>query len=161
MVLFTPEPESGLGGTGSLEDRRRRQVQDIEQLALKWLGWLMLSGVVLLIVHYVFGSRQTRIELLIVSASADTIVGAIAEDVIERGAVLTHRAPTTVTITRYKGPEWLFGCFLLLFGIIPGLLYFLFAGKTRTTYVSASPSDVGSRIVISGDDREVQDDLYH
>lgn len=71
---------------------------------------------------------------------------------VGNGFAVAQQSSATVTFTRPKKPSTDIGCLLLLLGIIPGLLYFgLFKGTYTTTLV-ARRGNVGTEMVVSGDD---------
>lgn len=61
---------------------------------------------------------------------------------------------STVTFSHRIGPNPLIGIFLLLLGIIPGVLYFMLAGSSMHCGATAFKTDVGTRVTINGSDIE-------
>jgi hypothetical protein len=68
-----------------------------------------------------------------------------------RGFAIESRLANTVNFSFREGPNVILGCVLLLFGILPGLLYFLLAGGDRRTTLLVNEEGEGSRVYVSGD----------
>jgi len=84
--------------------------------------------------------------------SLDVVTGYL----VQEGVAVAYRGETTATFTRPKKADTGLGCFLLLLGLIPGLLYFgLFKG-TYTTTVTALRQSNGTQLILSGDDTATQ-----
>lgn len=68
------------------------------------------------------------------------------------GHALESRTGNSLTFVRRQKPSAQTGIVLLLFFVLPGILYLLLGGKTVRATIAAFPNDGGSRTVIGGDD---------
>jgi hypothetical protein len=75
------------------------------------------------------------------------------------GFAIVHRSENSITFTRPKRPDTDLGCFLLLLGLIPGLLYFGLYKGTQTVGVYASSTGGKTALTLTGDDRNARYDL--
>lgn len=67
---------------------------------------------------------------------------------------IESRSENSATFARHQGADTGIGCFLMLFFLVPGLLYLLLAAKTVRVTLAAYPHEGGSRVVLGGDDQE-------
>ena len=58
----------------------------------------------------------------------------------------------SVTFARTEGPSIIVGLFLLVLGIVPGLIYFLIPRSPKHTTLVVAEVDGGSRLTLGGDD---------
>lgn len=72
----------------------------------------------------------------------------------ERGFSLAASTERSLTFTRPKKANTDIGCLLLLLGVVPGLLYFGLYKGTQSTTLVAVPEGGGSRLIVTGDDKE-------
>jgi hypothetical protein len=77
----------------------------------------------------------------------------------DRGFIIEQRLGNIINFAFHKGPEMFLGCFLLLLGLVPGLLYFLLAGGDRRATLLVSEGGEGSRVYVSGDKGAPLDEL--
>lgn len=82
----------------------------------------------------------------------------LTQYLVQQGFAVTYETADFVTFARNVGPRADTGCLFLFLGIVPGLLYFLLAGKSTTTTIVTRPrtSDSGSQIVVSGNDADAR-----
>lgn len=78
------------------------------------------------------------------------------EAMLRSGYALQGRTQTSATFTRKDSPSFFLGCLLMLFLIVPGVLYLIFGGSEATVTMAAYPapkgySQEGTRVVIGGD----------
>ncbi len=102
--------------------------------------------------------REQRIGLE-VPASPQVILDAAVERMTRQGWSVQHRSETTASFSRDEGADSCLGCLLLLFFILPGILYLVLANTTTRTTVAAYPHEGGSRVVIGGDNFAVAGNL--
>ena len=102
--------------------------------------------------------RQREREIEVASPPEALLDGAI-ERMTRGGYGIESRTSNTVTFARHEGADGCVGCFLMLFFLIPGLLYLLLAQRTARVTVAAYSHEGGSRVVIGGDDLSVMDEL--
>ena len=74
------------------------------------------------------------------------------ENMTPRGCGLENRIDNTGTFARHQRADTATGCVLMLFFLLPGILYLALASKTVRLTVAAYPEERGSRLVIGGDD---------
>lgn len=82
---------------------------------------------------------------------SEVIAGAVAK-MAARGHTVNSSSDAMVSFTRTQRADQATGCFLLLLGIIPGLLYFGMFRRTMTTTISVIGREGETLIVLSGDD---------
>jgi len=70
---------------------------------------------------------------------------------VSQGFSLESRAVTSATFGNYEEPNAALGCFLLLFLIVPGVIYLLMGGSDQHTTLLLVPEEEGSRVVLGGD----------
>ena len=105
-----------------------------------------------------FGGSVTTADRsnLFLDQSPQEIIDIVTGYLAQEGFAVRYRSENTATFTRPKKADTGLGCFLLLLGLIPGLLYFgLFRG-THTTTVTALHRGNGTQIILSGDDTATQ-----
>ncbi len=90
----------------------------------------------------------------IFAATPDEILSGLMAHMTSRGYSLDSGFGTTVKFSHRIPPNPLVGLFLLLLGIIPGVLYFLLAGSTMHCGATAFRTDKGTRITVNGPDIE-------
>jgi hypothetical protein len=68
-----------------------------------------------------------------------------------RGFIIEQRLGNTMNFSFHEGPNAFLGCFLLLLGLVPGILYFVLAeGDLRVTLLVNEEGE-GARVYVSGD----------
>ncbi len=87
-------------------------------------------------------------------AKPDEILSGLMAHMTSRGYSLDSGFGTTVKFSHRIPPNPLVGLFLLLLGIIPGILYFMLAGSSMHCGATAFRTDEGTRITINGPDIE-------
>ena len=100
--------------------------------------------------------QRTGIE---VAASPQMVLDAAVEMMTREGWAAQHRSETTVSFARDEGADAGVGCLLLLFFLVPGILYFALANKTVRMTIAAYPHEGGSRVVAGGDHQLITGDL--
>jgi hypothetical protein len=89
--------------------------------------------------------------------------GVVLERAVERmtreGWSLQNRDETTASFARDQGAEACLGCILMLFFLLPGILYLLLANKTARITLAVYPHEGGSRLVVGGDDPVTRNQL--
>jgi hypothetical protein len=58
----------------------------------------------------------------------------------------------SVTLARTEGPSIIVGLFLLVLGIVPGIIYFLIPRSPKHTTLMVAEISGGSRLALGGDD---------
>lgn len=89
---------------------------------------------------------------VVVSASPEVVLDQATEYMTRTGYGIQSRTGNTATFARDEGADSCLGCFLMLFLLVPGILYLLLANKTLRLTVAAFSHEGGSRVVIGGDD---------
>jgi hypothetical protein len=82
----------------------------------------------------------------------EALLDGVAEGMIRKGWGIQSRSGNTVTFSRDEGADGCLGCFLMLFLIVPGILYLLLYNTTKRVTASAHPHPGGSRLILGGDD---------
>ncbi len=76
-----------------------------------------------------------------------------AEAFMVGGGFSVHRGGTTATFARDRPANWLVFGVLLLFGVLPGVLYMvMIAAKPLRTTLVAMPTEAGTRLTVKSDD---------
>ncbi len=94
-------------------------------------------------------------------ATPDEILSGLMAHMTSRGYSLDSGFGTTVKFSHRIPPNPLVGIFLLLLGIIPGVLYFLLAGSTMHCGATAYRTDEGTRVTVNGPDIEGMREITH
>ena len=71
---------------------------------------------------------------------------------VRGGYSLESRTTTSAGFVKKRGANGCLGCFLMLFFLLPGLLYLLLARRTQRVTIAAYPEPSGCRALIGGDD---------
>lgn len=87
-------------------------------------------------------------------ATPDEILSGLMAHMTSHGFSVDSGFGTTVNFSYRVPPNPLVGLFLLLLGIIPGILYFMLAGSSMHCGATAFRTDEGTRITINGPDIE-------
>ncbi len=88
-----------------------------------------------------------------VALSPRAVLDRAVEAATRAGHVLEARSENSLTFVRRDKPSSWIAIFLLLFFLLPGILYLLFGSRTlRATFAAFAGEDGGSRIVVGGDD---------
>ena len=82
-----------------------------------------------------------------------------ASYMVSRGYAIESRQANSLTFSHREEPNFPLGCFLLLLGLVPGVLYFLLAGGDRRTTLLATEEGEGCRVYVSGDAGRGQQEL--
>ncbi len=101
---------------------------------------------------------------LFVDLPPKSCVNRVAARMVESGFVVAHRSEDAATFTRPRRPSVRMVVFLLLFFLVPLLLYLLYFAAFRpkqTTSVLAVREDGETRVLVSGDDKRAKRDLKH
>lgn len=88
------------------------------------------------------GSARLETEM----STVDVVSNAVQVMTMKNWTV-SSQTPTAVTFTRRKKPNWLTALVLLLFLLIPGIVYLVLAGKTFSFSVSTRAADMGKTSV--------------
>ena len=78
-------------------------------------------------------------------------IDSAATFMVARGFVLESRTESSANFGNREEPNVALGCFLMLFLIIPGVIYLLMGGTDQHTTLLLVPEEEGSRVVIGGD----------
>jgi hypothetical protein len=70
---------------------------------------------------------------------------------VSKGFVLESRTENSANFGNREEPNAALGCFLLLFLIIPGVIYLLMGGSDQHTTLLLVPEEGGSRVLLGGD----------
>ncbi len=82
-------------------------------------------------------------------APTDVVMSAV-QTFSQRGWVTTSQSPQSISFSKQQAPGCLITFFLLLFGIIPGLLFWIAAKRTLTVSVTAQPRGQAGSLVAVG-----------
>src|SRR5215212_4575539 len=74
-----------------------------------------------------------------------------ATHMASRGFAIESRLGNTMNFSFREEPNVFLGLVLLLLGILPGILYFLLAGRDRRTTLLVNEEGEGCRVYVSGD----------
>ena len=91
--------------------------------------------------------------------SPDKAVVEATPYMVMRGYTVSYKGETSATFVREQKPSNDIGCLLLLFGIVPGLLYYGLFRRTPSTSVVAVSGPAGTQLTFSGDDATARCDL--
>ena len=78
-------------------------------------------------------------------------IDSAAAFMVARGFVLEPRTESSANFGNREEPNVALGCFLMLFLIIPGVIYLLVGGTDQHTTLLLVLEEEGSRVVIGGD----------
>lgn len=99
--------------------------------------------------------REIGVEVFL---SPKIVLDRAVESMTRGGYTVEDRSQNSLTFARREEPSVAVGCILLLFFILPAILYFLFAAKTLKSTLAVFPDgEGGSRIVIGGNDPQAVD----
>jgi Short C-terminal domain len=70
----------------------------------------------------------------------------------QEGASVTGRTENSVTFTYHKGPNAIYLIILLLFLLLPGILYWMVASRDTNFTITATSAEGGCRLLIGGED---------
>lgn len=93
--------------------------------------------------------REVGIEIRLLPGDA---LDRAVEDATRAGYVLESRSKNALTFVRREKPNSFVALFLLLFFLLPGILYLMFGSRVVRATLAAFPNGEGSRLVIGGDD---------
>jgi len=82
-----------------------------------------------------------------------------ATHMASRGFAIESRLGNTMNFSFREEPNVFLGLVLLLLGILPGILYFLLAGRDRRTTLLVNEEGEGCRVYVSGDSGAPLDEL--
>lgn len=120
---------------------------------------LLIVGVVVVLARLKGPVENVRAGLMLAHPPTECI-RTVTGYMVQRGFAITYRDDTTATFTRPKKPNTDLGCFLLLLGLVPGLLYFgLYKGTLTTTVTVLRSGARRTHLMISGDDERTQADI--
>jgi hypothetical protein len=91
--------------------------------------------------------------VVVTDMKPDQLLDQAATYMASRGFIIEQRIGNTINFSFHEGPEVFLGCFLLLLGIVPGVLYFVLAGGNRRITVLANEEGEGTRVFVSGDSK--------
>jgi hypothetical protein len=106
--------------------------------ALALLFWLAVAAG--LIYWAVYNGRSGSIGTVANRSPRDVVLAAV-HNFTSRGWITTTQSEQSVTFSKSQTPSCLVTFFLLIFGIIPGLLYWIAAKRTLTVSVMARPAN--------------------
>ncbi len=114
---------------------------------------ILLIPLVFVVIYLIAARRPRDRTALTVNASPKESVEDVVAYMAASGYLIAFHGETSATFTRAKKADVGIGCLLLLLGVVPGLLYFALAGSTQAVSVTAMRGDVGTSLILSGDDR--------
>lgn len=97
--------------------------------------------------------------VLVTDTAPAQVLDLAASHMVGRGYAIESRQPNSLTFSHREEPNVPLGCFLLLLGLVPGVLYFLLAGGDRRTTLLATEEGEGCRVYVSGDAGRGQQEL--
>lgn len=103
------------------------------------LGGLILLGLVVVFVWWSYQQGRPGVITFRARRPPDQVIVAALQSFSGRGWTTTSQTSQTISFARSQAPGCLITGFLLLFGIIPGLLYWIAAKRTLTVSVTAQP----------------------
>ena len=107
------------------------------------LGGLIFLGLVVVFIWWSYTQGRPGVIAFRAQRAPDQVVVAALQSFSGHGWTTTAQTNQTISFARSQAPGCLITGFLLLFGIIPGLLYWIAAKRTLTVSVTAQPE--GSR----------------
>lgn len=108
------------------------------------LGGLTLLGLVVLFMWWSYQQGRPGVIAFRAQRPPDQVIVAALQSFSGRGWTTTSQTSQTISFARSQAPGCLITGFLLLFGIIPGLLYWIAAKRTLTVSVTAQPEGSGA-----------------
>ncbi len=94
-----------------------------------------------------------------VSVSPQQAIEGAMMRMTSQGYSVETTTPGGITFARTEGPSILVGLVLLVFFILPGLIYFLMPRRLKHTTLVVEEVSGGSRLMLGGDDINGQRDL--
>jgi hypothetical protein len=121
-------------------------------------GYVMLFGIVILVAVALVSRARRREETgaVTIGGTPEAALNEVAAYMVSRGFTISQAAATSATFSRHKKPNTDIGILLLLLAIVPGVLYFALAGRTRHTTVLALAGGAGTQLTMSGDDPQAR-----
>ncbi len=104
-------------------------------------------------------SKNKTTSAIAVFLTPEEAIDEVTQYMVRQGFTISYRGETTVSFSRQTGPNILLGILLLLFFILPGILYLILAGRTRSATAVATEGPAGTQLIVSGNDREACRDL--
>lgn len=128
---------------------------------------LVIAGLVALAVYNRTGERAERLNLRREHRDLGVPTGFSPASALDsavmymtgKGYAVESRSESTVTFTKYLPPNTFTGIVLLLLFILPGILYFILAGRTVRSTVVAIPDEESTRVKLGGEPYEGIEDL--
>ena len=126
-------------------------------------GWFFILGgfaafVVFVRSHYGPTEREKKVGIE-APVPPDAVLDRAVEFMVRAGHPLESRTDNSATFVRLQKPSVETGIVLLLFFLLPGILYFLFGSKTVRATLVVFPDTGGSRVVVGGDDSKAKSRL--
>lgn len=107
-------------------------------------------GFIALCVWFIWWSYQQgrtgAVTFQVDRAPGDVVMSAL-QTYTQRGWTTTSQTPQSISFSKSQAPGCLITIFLLFFGLIPGLLYWIAAKRTLTVSVSAQPTGRAGSLV--------------
>lgn len=134
------------------------------------MGVFVIVVVLLVVVATVvsaYVSRPSFGQPLVSQHSPAETLAFLIQHLVIKGCVPVHESAGEglrwATLSRRINPNFGVGCILLLLGLLPGILYFLFAGGNVqvTIMTRLRASGTGSEIILSGDDSGAKAETKH
>lgn len=108
---------------------------------------LIFIGLCVAFIWWSYRQGQAGAATVQTSRAPSDVVMAALHTFSQRGWATTAQSGQTISFSRTQAPGCLITAFLLLFGIIPGLLYWIAAKRTLTISVTAQPDRSGGSAV--------------
>lgn len=103
------------------------------------LGPLIFLALCVLFIWWSYQQGRAGAATFHAGRGPDDVVIAALQTFSQRGWTTTSQTPRSISFSKTQAPGCLITFFLLLFGIIPGLLYWIAAKRTLTVSVTAQP----------------------
>jgi hypothetical protein len=89
--------------------------------------------------------------VVVTDMKPDQLLEQAATYMASRGFAIESRLANSINFSFHEGPEVFLGCFLLLLGLVPGILYLALAGGDRRVTLLVNEDGEGTRVFVSGD----------
>jgi len=118
--------------------------------------YVLIALVILGLCVYVIWGKTTATVSLATSQNKDQLGDAITNLLSRHKYIPTSRSENLITFAMDEKASCIIGFILLCLFLIPGILYLLLGGSTKTLTVQFTPQQSGCNVRIQGQRREVR-----
>ncbi len=114
------------------------------------IGFLIWIGLIGGVIYYFYNKRKPFQLTTQTGLSPQDAIRTAVQTYTMSGWQVTSQTPDNATFVKNRKPSCLIAGFLLLMGLIPGVLYLFFAGGTINAYASATQSGATTTLQVRG-----------